>query len=95
MDATKPAPRAVERQHDGPDVEQVPTDRKFNPELFARLADGDGFALIQRSRALRREACCARAQTIGTSLARQYATVRFRVDRVTAMGRFQPFRPKK
>ena len=33
--------------------------RNFNPALFARLADGDGFALIQRSRALRRKACCA------------------------------------
>ena len=27
-------------------------DRKFNPALFARLADGNGFALIHRCRAL-------------------------------------------
>jgi hypothetical protein len=26
-------------------------DRKFNPALFARLADGGGLALIQRCRA--------------------------------------------
>lgn len=30
-------------------------DRKFKPELFTRLVDGDGLALIQRCRALRRE----------------------------------------
>jgi len=30
-------------------------DRKFNPALFAPLADGDGLALITRGRALRRE----------------------------------------
>jgi len=39
-------------------------DRKFNPALFERLADGDGLALIQRCRTLRREACCARARPI-------------------------------
>jgi hypothetical protein len=27
-------------------------DRKFNPAFFARLADGDGLALIKRRRAL-------------------------------------------
>jgi len=27
-------------------------DRKFNPALFARLADGDDLTLIQRCRAL-------------------------------------------
>jgi hypothetical protein len=42
-------------------------DRKFNPALFARLAAGDGFALIQRSRALRREGCCACARPIGNA----------------------------
>src|ERR1035437_10126117 len=40
------------------------SDRKFNPALFARLAAGDGFALIHRCRALRREACCACARPI-------------------------------
>jgi len=30
----------------------MPNDWKFNPALFARLADGDGLALIQRCRAL-------------------------------------------
>ena len=32
---------------------QTINDRKFNPALFAPLADGDGLALIQRCRALR------------------------------------------
>jgi hypothetical protein len=41
------------------------SDKKFNPALFARLADGDGFALIHRCGALRREACCACARPIG------------------------------
>jgi hypothetical protein len=43
------------------------SDKKFNPALFARLAAGDGFALIQRCRALRREACYACAQPIGNA----------------------------
>lgn len=38
---------------------------EFNPALFARLAAGDGFALVHRCRALHREACYAGAQPIG------------------------------
>jgi hypothetical protein len=41
--------------------------RQFNPALFARLADSDEFALIPRSRALRRESCYACAQPIGNA----------------------------
>src|SRR5450759_2320134 len=43
------------------------SDKKFNPALFARLTDGDGFALIHRCRALRREACYACARPIGNA----------------------------
>jgi len=48
-------------------VRAVWNDRKFNPDLFARLAAGDGLAPIRRCRALRREACCACAQPIGNA----------------------------
>jgi hypothetical protein len=44
-------------------------DRKSNPVLFARPADGDGLSLVQRGRALRRKACwaCARPPSSVTS----------------------------
>jgi hypothetical protein len=48
-------------------VRAVWNDRKCNPALFARLAAGDGFGLIQRCRALRRDACYAGAQPIGNA----------------------------
>jgi len=41
--------------------------RQFNPALFTRLANGDGFTLIQRSRTLRRKACYACARPIGNA----------------------------
>ena len=61
--------------------------RKSNPASFRassrwrRLCNDSPLPCI----ALR--SCCACAHPIGTSQARQYATVRFRVHRVTASGR--------